>query len=117
VYVLDFTIAKSGTYSIAVTGEFAANSPVFKVDTPANLYAAALSNALAFYQNQRDGADFVPSGLRTAAGHLNDKSAKVYQTPETGGREGWHHLRRRTVSITSKWFGDSKPALSDQPRP
>jgi hypothetical protein len=31
------------------------------VDTPANLYAAALSNALAFYQNQRDGADFIPS--------------------------------------------------------
>jgi len=89
VYVLDFTIAKSGTYSIAVTGEFAAKSPVFKVDTPANLYAVALSNALAFYQNQRDGADFIPSDLRTAAGHLNDKSAKVYQTPETGGREGW----------------------------
>jgi endoglucanase len=89
VYVLDFTIAKSGTYSIEVTGEFAAQSPLFKVDTTSNLYSAALSNALAFYQNQRDGRDFIPSDLRKAAGHLNDQSAKVYQTPETGGREGW----------------------------
>jgi len=88
VYVLDFTITTTGTYSIAVTGEPVAKSPEFKVDTSANVYTRGLANALLFYQSQRDGADFIPSDLRKAPGHLNDTSAKVYQTPVTGGREG-----------------------------
>jgi hypothetical protein len=37
VYALDFTIAKSGSYSIAVTGEFAAKSPPFRRRLPEGL--------------------------------------------------------------------------------
>ena len=33
-----------------------------------------------FYENERDGPNFITTALRTAAGHLNDASAKVYFT-------------------------------------
>src|SRR5947209_457521 len=82
VYVLDFTVAKPGTYSISVTGAITATSPQFRIDSLANLYSGAMTNALSFYQNQRDGKNFIPSDLRTAPAHLNDQSAKIYQTPE-----------------------------------
>src|SRR5262249_52449723 len=82
VYALDFdAVTTAGTYSITVTGPAAATSPSFAVDGPANLYATPLANSLYFYQNERDGANFIASQLRTAAGHLNDQSASVYLTP------------------------------------
>ena len=34
---------------------------------------------------QRDGADYVPSALRTAPGHLNDEHAMTYLTPKVDG--------------------------------
>src|SRR5262249_37345073 len=50
VYALDFNnLVTAGTYTIAVNGPIAANSPSFKIDTAANVYAGALSNALSFY--------------------------------------------------------------------
>jgi endoglucanase len=36
---------------------------------------------LSFYQNERDGPNYIPSALRTAPGHLNDASAMTYLTP------------------------------------
>jgi endoglucanase len=88
VYSLDFTLSAAGKYSITVSGAIPVASPAFRVDTPARLYSEALSNALSFYQNQRDGAAYIPSPLRRAPAHLNDQRAKVYKTPEFGGREG-----------------------------
>jgi endoglucanase len=88
VYSLDFTLSAAGNYTITVSGAIPAASPAFRVDTPAQLYSAALSNALSFYQNQRDGAAYIPSPLRRAPAHLNDQRAKVYKTPQFGGREG-----------------------------
>jgi endoglucanase len=82
VYALDFSsVVTAGTYSIAVTGPVAASSPSFKIDTGANLYAPALANSLFFYQNERDGPNYIASSLRTAPAHVNDQSAKVYLTP------------------------------------
>ena len=89
VYPLDFdSFTAGGTYSISVSGPIAALSPDFNIDTPANLYMTPLSNTLFFYQNERDGPNFVATAPRTAAGHLNDASAKVYITPpmNTNGR-------------------------------
>lgn len=83
VYALDFdSLSTAGTYTISVTGPATAASVLFKIDTGVNLYTAALSNTLKFYETERDGPNFIPSGLRTGAGHLNDQNATVYFTPK-----------------------------------
>lgn len=82
VYPLDFdSVTAAGAYTITVSGPIAATSPGFRIDTPANLYSAPLANTLSFYENERDGPNFIPSALRTAAGHLNDQNATIYLTP------------------------------------
>src|SRR5260221_3171912 len=82
VYALDFDSATAaGASTVAVIGRIAATSPTFAVNTASALYAGALDNALSFYQNERDGPNYIPSALRTAPGHLNDSSAMTYLTP------------------------------------
>ena len=82
VYALDFdTLTTAGTYTISVSGAIAASSPSFTIDTAANVYTTSLGHSLYFYQNERDGQNFIATPLRTAAGHLNDASATVYVTP------------------------------------
>jgi endoglucanase len=82
VYAIDFdSVSVAGAYTIAVSGPVPATSPSFSIDSAVNLYATPLSNALFFYENERDGANFIATPLRTAAGHLNDRSANVYLTP------------------------------------
>jgi endoglucanase len=83
VYPLDFdSVTTTGSYTISVSGPVPAGpSPTFKVDTGTNLYAKALANSLYFYENERDGPNFIPTALRTAAGHLNDRNATTYLTP------------------------------------
>lgn len=86
VYALDFDSfvpATGGTFSISVSGSIAASSPNFKIDVATNVYSTALSNSVYFYENERDGPNFIATALRTAAGHLNDETAKVYVTPST----------------------------------
>jgi endoglucanase len=82
VYALDFDgVTTPGTYTITVTGPASATSPGFLIDVPANVYSTPLANSLYFYQNERDGANFIPTPLRSAGGHLNDAAATVYLTP------------------------------------
>src|SRR4029077_21135190 len=88
VYGLDFdSVSTAGTYTISVASPVAATSPAFKIDTGANLYGTPLSNSLFYYEPSRDGPNFIPNSLRTAAGHLNDTSAKVYFTPTFNKRD------------------------------
>ena len=89
VYALDFSnVTASGTYTIAVSGPIAASSPSFRIDTAANVYATPLAHSLSYYQNERDGPNFITSPLRTAAAHVNDQSAKVYLTPNYNAGSG-----------------------------
>jgi endoglucanase len=82
VYTIDFdSVSTAGAYTIAVSGPIAATSPSFSINTAANIYSTPLANSLYFYENERDGPNFIATPLRTAAGHLNDQSAKVYLTP------------------------------------
>lgn len=81
IYPIDFNLTTADTYTISVSGPVSATSPAFRVDTPANLYTTPLANNLYFYENERDGPNFIPTPLRTAAGHLNDASATVYSSP------------------------------------
>jgi endoglucanase len=82
VFALDFdSLSSAGTYTISVSGPVEAISPSFRVGTGTSLYSQALANSLNFYQNERDGGNYIPSALRTAPGHLNDASAMTYLTP------------------------------------
>ena len=87
VYPLSFTdLTTPGTDSITVAGSADATSPVFSIETPSALWRQGLVNALSFYQNERDGPEYVPSALRTAPAHLNDEHAMTYETPAMTGR-------------------------------
>jgi len=82
VYALDFdSFVTVGTYTISVSAPIAATSPSFKIDSATNLYSTPLANSLYFYENERDGQNYISSPLRTTPGHLNDESATVYFTP------------------------------------
>jgi endoglucanase len=97
VYALDLgSVTTPGTYSISVAGPVGATSPPFRIDTAQNIYAGAMANALSFYQNERDGPDYIPSTLRTAPAHLNDENAMTYLTPSYNAGSG-----RFSGSLTS----------------
>jgi endoglucanase len=99
VHPIDFgTVTTAGTYTIAVAG---VASPAFKIDTGANVYGQALSNALSFYQTERDGPNYIANanGLRTAPGHLNDATARAYVTP--------------TVNSSGRFSGDLVPVTPE----
>jgi endoglucanase len=82
VYSLDFKIALGCTCSIEVSGPSPATSPSFRIDLAKRLYSPGIANALNFYQNERDGANFTRTPLRTVPGHLNDKNGVVYESPD-----------------------------------
>jgi endoglucanase len=82
VYALDFPANCAGAFTIEVHGPFPAESPSFRIDTAHKLYSQGIRNALNFYQNERDGANFIKTALRTAPGHLNDQHASAYGSPQ-----------------------------------
>jgi endoglucanase len=82
VYPLDFTTTVPGTYSLRSSGTAPVESPTFRVDTAEQLYSVPLNHARQFFQNQRDGNDYIPSALRTAPAHLNDQHGNVFKPPE-----------------------------------
>ena len=84
-----------------------ASSPPFAIDSPATLYAGALHNALSFYEDERDGPDFIRSPLRTAPGHLNDEHARTYLTPkvdENGAFKGDLKALPRFIDAAGGWW-------------
>ena len=82
VYALDFDAVQSpGTYVLTLAGRSPATSPAFAIEPGAVLYESPLSNGLSFYENERDGPEFIPSTLRSSPAHLNDESALTYLTP------------------------------------
>lgn len=81
VYALDFTVPGHEIYEIKLEGKPAATSPRFAVDCPEELYSGLLLNSLFFYETHRDGDDFVPNALRTAASHEKDENARVFMPP------------------------------------
>lgn len=81
-YLLDFSkVQATGSYSITVKGPINASSPVFKINTGANLYLGLLPNALFFYQAQRDGPNVNPNVMNRQPSHLKNEQASIYATP------------------------------------
>ena len=86
VYALDFdSVLQDGEYTLDVGGRSPATSPPFAIVPATTLYEKPLANALSFYENERDGPEFIPSALRSAPSHLNDRTAGVFATPAVNG--------------------------------
>ncbi len=105
---LDFdSLQTPGRYAISLAGRVTATSPAFEISQAPALYAQPLANALSFYENERDGPDFIRSPLRTAAGHLNDVHASVYETPavnRNGAFKGDLVPTGETVDASGGWW-------------
>ena len=85
VYPIDFTRLRArGTYRILVAGSPGV-SPPFRIASGAALARWPIRRSLAFYQDERDGPDFIRTPLRSAPGHLNDAHAMTYLTPKVDG--------------------------------
>ena len=108
VYPLDFdALGANGIYRVVVGGSAPASSPAFPVAPASSLYGPGLANALSFYENERDGAEYIPSALRTAPAHLNDASAMTYQPPKTNGAgrfKGELHALGASVNASGGWW-------------
>jgi len=88
VYPLDFDrVHATGTYRVLAAG---ASSLRFRIEPPKELYAKPLANSLYFYENERDGPDFIKTALRTAPAHLNDEHAMTYLTPKANANDGFN---------------------------
>ncbi len=86
VWAARFTRVRApGRYRFGILGDASAASPWFTIGAAAQLYARPLANALYFYENERDGPDFIHTALRSAPGHLNDLSAMTYRSPPVDG--------------------------------
>ena len=102
VHAVDFSqVSATGVYTLSVAVAGATPSPPFRIDSGQNVYGQALANALAFYQTERDGPNYVPNanGLRTAPAHLNDATARAYLTP--------------SVNSSGRFSGDLAPVTPE----
>jgi endoglucanase len=108
VYPLDFDAVNApGTYTVALAGHAPAASPTFAVSSAQALYETPLANGLSFYENERDGPEFIPSALRTAPAHLNDASATTYLTPKVnaeGAFKGELTSLGETINASGGWW-------------
>jgi endoglucanase len=108
VYPLDFDAVQTpGTYSLSLAGRAPASSPPFAITSAQALYEVPLANALSFYENERDGPEFIPSPLRTAPAHLNDENAVAYLTPKVnaeGEFKGELTSLGETLNASGGWW-------------
>src|SRR5262245_52249418 len=108
VHPLDFDgVIAAGSYSVEVSGAAAATSPTFAIGNGPSVYGQALANALSFYETERDGPNFIANALRTAPAHVNDQTAKVYETPHvnSAGRfSGDLTPTGRQVDASGSWW-------------
>lgn len=106
VYALDFgSVRTPGSYHIVVSGPIAASSARFKIGAPAALYSSGIRNALYFYENERDGADYIRTALRTAPAHLNDRRAHAYLTPKMSSSGQFSGNLKRIPGVTVDAMG------------
>jgi endoglucanase len=82
VYPIVFTaLHTAGTYHVTVSGTAHGSSPTFRIESASSMFGSIVTDGVAFFQVQRDGADVIPGALDRRPSHLNDASATVYQHP------------------------------------
>jgi endoglucanase len=108
VYPVTFSsLTARGTDDVVVHSTPAVTSPKFEIGPTSTLWDQALANSLSFYQNERDGPDYIPSALRTAAAHLNDEHAMTYSPPtmnSNGGFSGDLAPLGITIDASGGWW-------------
>jgi endoglucanase len=108
VYALEFdAVSAPGTYTISLAGHTPATSPAFAVAPAESLYEGPLANALSFYEDERDGPEYIPSPLRSAPAHLNDEDAMTYLTPKVnaaGEFKGELTSLGETIDAAGGWW-------------
>jgi endoglucanase len=102
-------IQRPGTYRLALAAHPRTVSPWFRIAPAPQLYARAVANALSFYQNERDGPDFIRSPLRTVAGHLNDAKAMTFRPPKVNADGNFRGSLRKLatgvrINATGGWW-------------
>jgi endoglucanase len=99
--------AEASSPPAAAVSQQLASSPPFQIAPAAALYEAPLANALSFYENERDGPEYIPSALRTAPAHLNDEHAMTYATPKVnaeGEFKGELESLGETIDAAGGWW-------------
>ncbi len=110
VWAVSFSnIHRAGTYRLVLTAHPQTVSPWFRIAKAAALYRKPLANALSFYQNERDGPEFIPSKLRAAAGHRNDLRAMTYRQPKVDDNGNFKGSLAKLatglrINATGGWF-------------
>ncbi|HET7018889.1 MAG TPA: glycoside hydrolase family 9 protein [Streptosporangiaceae bacterium] len=110
VWPVDFSgLHVPGTYRLFLQDHPKVVSPWFRVAKTTALYGKPLANALSFYENERDGPDFVKTKLRTAPAHLNDAHAMTFRAPkvdENGNFKGSlaKYATGVRIDATGGWF-------------
>jgi endoglucanase len=110
VWAARFTgVRAPGQYRAGILGDASAASPWFTIGPAAQLYARPLANALSFFQNERDGPDFIHTALRSAPAHLNDASAMTYRTPPVDSNGNFKgslatYATGVRINATGGWF-------------
>jgi endoglucanase len=107
-YLIDFSsLATTGNYQVHVSGSLAATSPTFKIDSASNLYSTPLSNALYFYEAQKDGTNVDSSVMNRQPSHLTDAQASVYNTPRYDSNDTLTSGLTRIggpINVSGGWF-------------
>jgi len=103
------SISTRGVYRLALVTHPRVVSPWFRIAPARTLYAAALQNALSFYQNERDGPGFITSALRTAPGDLNDATAMTFRSPNVSPNGNFKgslapYATGIRINATGGWF-------------
>ncbi|HTY73874.1 MAG TPA: glycoside hydrolase family 9 protein [Actinomycetes bacterium] len=81
VYPIDISALRvHGRYRITVPGA-GATSPWFRVANASDLLKPRVTDAVRFFEAQRDGDDVIASVLDRKPSHLNDRKASVYAWP------------------------------------
>jgi endoglucanase len=107
VYAIDLPLERPGRFELSVDAPIAAPAVPLRIASGDALDGTPLANGLAFFEEQRDGPDYVPSALRMAPGHLNDADAMTYATPSTdenGGFRGDLRALGRRIDASGGWW-------------
>ncbi len=106
-YLLDFSaVTNSGIYYVQAPG--GVTSPGFSITNAAAIYTPLLTNALFFFQSQRDGPHVLTNVLGRQPSHYYDTNAATYLPPTYDGDDvlvgGLTNTGGPNIDASGGWF-------------